>query len=1243
MKFRHFPRPLVALLLLASAARGLRAQASLARAAGAADLPGGPSAQGQAGDWVLRNGSVAIVVDDIPHPHGFATSGGNLLDASTVTGGLFDNNDRLSSVFTMFNDQFGRAGVYTAASVVNAGGGAANAVLRVSGYDATNSALLVQTDYSLPPSGRVLTITTTLTNNTGAAITNLPVGDAIQWGLTAHFAPLRPCRVSSATCVPDGTDIGGLTVTAVPFLAGLGGSSSGEGFAALTVPGDEGKLLVPAAAGAASSYGVTNSAGSLSGPSGSTWTDPDYGFLSVAAGASASYSRYFIVGDGSVAAISDAALALAGTATGTLSGTVTETGTGAAISGAQVMIFQTACTGTTAKSYTIGLTNSAGQYSANLPAGTYGVMVGAVGRNSSACSTVTISPPTAQTWNFVLSQQAVVNWTITNGLGGSLPVKLSFRGSGGTADPVFGAASDLNGGYSILSATGSGTNVIPPGTYTVTVSRGLEYETLVQSITAAPGTPVSVTGSLARSVDTTGWMSGDFHLHMKNSPDSGIPLASRAIGAAAEGLEIAVPTDHDYITDLQAAINLQGLQNWVVAKPGDEVTTNDWGHFNGYPLTINSADPNGRNGAISHAQLPAQIFAGLRADPLNPVVQVNHPRAGGLGYFDQTQINPVTGASSDPDFSADFDAVEVFNGKRISQIGSVLNDWYHLLNLGRKVTAMGNTDSHQVFGQEMGYPRNFLRLGYDAPASLTNADLVAAVKNHRVVLTNGPFVTIDTPAGSRVGDQETNLAATVNVHVRVQAPSWLNVDTLTLVVNGAVAQTVPIASTTAAVKYDATLPVSITKDSWIVATVSGSQDLAPVIPWQYGTTAVTPFALTNPIWIDHDGDGLFSPPGNPAASVEPVDNVRTVHACNALPNRGLGDIVTVQGTVTAGSYTMDKRNNVLYFQDASGGTTTYQSGFFKPVVNPGDVIRVSGTLQNFNSLCEMTSVGIDVLSRGGLPPAPQVATLAQINAAGESYEGKLVRVNGITSLTTPWPPTGSAAVSRTIGDGTGTLTLRILPSTDLPGSAQPATPFDLIAEVGQYDPNPGSTQGYQLMARRRADLIESAAPPQLLPGSPGKSFTACAGTIGVQLSKAASATLQYGPTTAYGTTLTDAASTTAHSFNLSGLAAGATYHARITGSGASGSYDTGDFTFTVPIVPLTGNGLRASKPAGGGVKLAWNSAAVDGYHLYGRTTATGAPSLLTTAPATTLAYTDTASPSVFYDLRNYNACGDASQ
>ena len=60
---------------------------------------------------------------------------------------------------------------------------------------------------------------------------------------------------------------------------------------------------------------------------------------------------------------------------------------------------------------------------------------------------------------------------------------------------------------------------------------------------------------LARVIDTTGWMSADFHVHAVNSPDSIVDNAKRALTFAGDGLDVIVSTDHDVITDFAPIIS----------------------------------------------------------------------------------------------------------------------------------------------------------------------------------------------------------------------------------------------------------------------------------------------------------------------------------------------------------------------------------------------------------------------------------------------------------------------------------------------------------------------------------------------------------------------------------------------------------------------------------------------------------------------------------------------------------------
>ena len=99
-------------------------------------------------------------------------------------------------------------------------------------------------------------------------------------------------------------------------------------------------------------------------------------------------------------------------------------------------------------------------------------------------------------------------------------------------------------------------STVRPGTYTVVVSRGPEYEIASQQITVGAGQFATAVMQLTRSFDTPGWVAGDFHIHGQPSTDSGLPIADRVASCAAEkgSTAVAIATDHNFITDYAPVI-----------------------------------------------------------------------------------------------------------------------------------------------------------------------------------------------------------------------------------------------------------------------------------------------------------------------------------------------------------------------------------------------------------------------------------------------------------------------------------------------------------------------------------------------------------------------------------------------------------------------------------------------------------------------------------------------------------------
>jgi hypothetical protein len=333
--------------------------------------------------------------------------------------------------------------------------------------------------------------------------------------------------------------------------------------------------------------------------------------------------------------------------------------------------------------------------------------------------------------------------------------------------------------------------------------------------------------------------------------------------------------------------------------------------------------------------------------PENTIVQVNHPRDSLLGYFEQHNFNalsaeidtlmpvdfgnlvaPSGSAFYTPEgestFSLEFDAMELFNGGVVAQVrnatrpesiegldipedtlanlpetpGTVLceedgevaypgavDDWFNLLNLGRRIVGTGNSDSHD--SEDIGVPRTYLNLGVDAPRDVKLPDVVKAFRNHAALVTNGPFV-LATVEGQSIGAEVKTTKSSVKLKVDVQVAPWLDAKRGRITANGYVVETfdVTIADGRFVKEFDLVVP----KDTWFVVEVEGDTNLFPVAPpitippsqiddalvsiggplgfgsSEYGDLEPgplqrwTPYAITNPIWVNV-GEAEWVAPG----------------------------------------------------------------------------------------------------------------------------------------------------------------------------------------------------------------------------------------------------------------------------------------------------------------------------------------------------------------------------------------------
>jgi hypothetical protein len=587
--------------------------------------------------------------------------------------------------------------------------------------------------------------------------------------------------------------------------------------------------------------------------------------------------KHFVVGSGDVGSVLDGILALRRAPTGHLGGQVFDEATNTPAEGSSVLVYQRPARGGPRRAFAQYDVRAGGAWGGNLPPGPYSVRVQGAGRPLSPWIDVDVREGQTTALKLESTPPGRVVVRVVDPAGHPLPAKISaigvydethvgklprnflfdlevgepFRPTDMVDDDPSDPESRKYIEAQAFTKDGDAELRLRPGTYRIVTSRGPEYDLAQTSVTVQPSETKTVTHMLARVVDTTGWIAGDLHIHSRQSIDSSMTLDERVRALAAEGVEWAVATDHNFVTDYRPYVARNQLVDWLFPMVGVEMTSLESGHFNGYPLRYDV-------GAVTHGafewarRTPDQIFDDLRArgslGPARTIVQVNHPRDGVLGYFAQYQRDPFTAQELAPTlvqqviapkgpafrtsdgkttFSSRFDAMEVANGKLFWQMhhfrvpaalpagelpadvpptGTILrkangepgfpgmiDDWFNLLNLGFRTIAVGTGDSHSG-ADEAGHFRTMVFVGDDRPVTLTEERLVSAMQTRRVVPTNGPLLDfwVDDPAKGVMGSTVQNASGRVKLGYRLTSAPWASVARLVIWRNGTIASVVPV-------------------------------------------------------------------------------------------------------------------------------------------------------------------------------------------------------------------------------------------------------------------------------------------------------------------------------------------------------------------------------------------------------------------------------------------------------------------
>lgn len=831
-------------------------QARAFRITSGSDMLQGRSAESKVGDYKLQNSKVAVVIKNPSTATSFLPFGGYPVDAvPTDEEGCplpQDNFGEMGTLvgnlnFTDINNISLRGFSPDSIRIVNDGSDGGNAVVRVRGSDVaipiieTGILLLLpdkgfsspldldlQNDYILAPDSNVLQIRTVVTNPLG--------GDSITIGLADGFLFGDGLTVTYPHAVA--SQIAGYEVFMnMKFI------TASDGVSSYAYGLDNGHLLT--------SVTIQNVTPALD----QTLIDAPIHLLP---GESASFSRRLVIVAGDQNTAAAEFFPLWGVSVEPFFGMVVTENTGDPVAGANVEIHQNDAAQTYISTFT---TDADGFFIGVLEAGTYFAVVRAA--NRTPVGPVNLPRPFNYGYTFTISAPGRISYDVRDETGKNIPAKLTF----------FQGASPVNW---IFTHSGQGSEEILPGVYDVAVSRGPEYTvSWWRQLQVPVGGEARLRASLQRVVDTAGFVAADFHLHAEPSPDSDMPLPVRLATLLAEGIEFFSSTDHEVITNYQPTIKALGVADKIAAVCGEEISSPILGHFNAYGMNWDTKMR--ANGAIDWFLLPPQQIFNLARARGAEIVQCNHPLDTDDGYLNQIKFNPLTGQAQETNPMAlgllpgtefvtfDFDAIEVFNGGTKEQVfydpanpeeTGILRDWFVLLNLGHKITAVGNSDSHRP-SRPPGYGRNLIESASDNPAKINPQELLNNLKAQKSIVSGGAFIRFSVD-NVGLGRTVTDTDGQVNLAIQVQSPPWVDVTKVVVFANCSVVQTFNITDQSSITKFYGFLPVSISQDTWFVVLAVGEQTLYPVAP---ELDEQAPRAVTNPIYVDYDGNGQFNPPG----------------------------------------------------------------------------------------------------------------------------------------------------------------------------------------------------------------------------------------------------------------------------------------------------------------------------------------------------------------------------------------------
>lgn len=195
-------------------------------------------------------------------------------------------------------------------------------------------------------------------------------------------------------------------------------------------------------------------------------------------------------------------------------------------------------------------------------------------------------------------------------------------------------------------------------------------------------------------------------------------------------------------------------------------------------------------------------------------------------------------------------------------------------NGGHRVTGIGVTDVHNL--NAPGQPRTFFRVPQDDLAAFKPSWLADSVKAGHAMISAGAFarVRVDGKGAKKTagsfngpGDLVTIKGGAVALQVSIEALPEIDVSRVVVLANCDTVADVKTTAPNGTIKLAKTFALALQKDSHIVVLAFGKEPMPK--GFRRVDAAKVPRVITNPIRVDVDGDGVWTPPGGKTCTIAP--------------------------------------------------------------------------------------------------------------------------------------------------------------------------------------------------------------------------------------------------------------------------------------------------------------------------------------------------------------------------------------